>query len=72
MSIRKKRYLIIPNSKTGSDLEIRTKSLFFAWILYRVKYKKKAIFWDTHGWVDQSEYRPWLHCGYPVNYPRVR
>ncbi|OIH11953.1 hypothetical protein A7M79_00245 [Acinetobacter baumannii] len=72
MSLRKKRYLVIPNSKTSSDLEIRTKSLFYAWILYRVKYKKKAIVWDAHGWVDQSEYRPWLHCGYPDNYPRIR
>ncbi len=68
----KKRYLVIPNSRMSSGSEIRTKSLFFAWILYRIKFKKQALVWDTTGWVDQSEYRPWLQCGYPSNYPRTR
>lgn len=68
----KKRYLVIPNSRTSSDSEIRTKSLFYAWILYRIKYRKQALVWDTCGWVDQSEYKPWLQCGYPENYPRTR
>lgn len=68
----KKRYLVIPNSGVSSDSEIRTKSLFDAWILYRIKYRKQALVWDTSGWVDQSEYRPWLQCGYPDNYPRTR
>jgi hypothetical protein len=55
----KKRYLVIPNSRMSSGSEIRTKSLFFFffWILYRIKFKKQALVWDTTGWVDQSEYR---------------
>lgn len=68
----RKRYLVIPNSKTSSDPEIRTKILFYAWILYRIKYRKQALVWDTYGWVDQSEYRPWLQCGYPANYRRSK
>lgn len=68
----KKRYLVIPNSRTSTDSELRTKSLFYAWILYRFKYRKQALVWDTCGWVDQSEYNTWLQCGYPENYPRTR
>ncbi|AMW80474.1 hypothetical protein AMD27_16280 (plasmid) [Acinetobacter sp. TGL-Y2] len=66
----KKRYLIIPNFEMSSDLEIRTDSLFHAWILYMIKYKKQAVVWDTAGWIDQSHYRPWLQCGYPADYSK--
>jgi|GEM_PF-3223366 len=70
--MNKKRYLLVLNSKSSSNSEIRTNSLFYAWILYMTKYRKQAMVWDTAGWIDQSEYRPWLQCGYPANYPRMR
>ena len=70
--IMRKRYLVIPNSKTNSDSEIRTNSLLYAWIIYMFKNKKQAVVWDTAGWIDQSHYRPWLQCGYPNDYRKKR
>ena len=59
----KQRYWLVPNNANEGGFS--TNSLFFAWLTYLLKFKKNAQVWDTAGWIDQSETRPWLQCGYP-------
>lgn len=59
----KQRYWVVPNNVNENGFN--TNSMFFAWLIYLMKFKKNAQVWDTAGWIDQSETRPWLQCGYP-------
>ena len=61
----KQRYWVVPNN--ANEDRFNTNNMFFAWLVYLIKFKKNAQVWDTAGWIDQSETRPWLQCGYPPN-----
>lgn len=61
----KQRYWVVPNN--ANEDRFNTNNMFFAWLVYFIKLKKNAQVWDTAGWIDQSETRPWLQCGYPPN-----